>query len=602
LESPSTNNAPAGAPGAAAAKDEFWAFNPQQPPPVSGQNNDDTSLDELLALYQTAQDAPVAAPFAPMGEPDSYPGFADFGGDAGGGFGFGDPATDQPFGAPAPGAFGAAHADPFGAPAPDAFGAAHADPFGAPAPDAFGAAHADPFGAPAGNAFGAPATDAFGAGGFDFNAAPAFGEAPQGADPFGGLPSAHPEGEFSFGGDAGGLANLAGAHDQPPFGADTADHTSFGFDAAGTDPFGMPAAHDHAASPAGGADAFGGSDPFGGADPFAAPLVAPAGGHTDFGGLDDLFGGDAGTVFPPLEVAGTAAAVPADAVHPPAAPVEELEEFVPDDDAPLFPPLSEAAAFPAFETTPVHEPIGELGTLEDDLFGGDMGPVFAAYEEPASATLEHHATIAAPEDDLFGGDSGPVYGAFEEAPLIMAFDEPVAHEAVHPEAAIDFTQAFPEAAVIPVVEPTPPPEPLARAAVHEPAAAALPVVEIPSFAKQASASALPGVSLDSAAVAALTGQEVGVRSLDERTAVNQQVTHVVGAVARQLDESQAKLANLYAELQRAAVRRASVGEINDITAELGRTRALLGEGSETYKQALYLRQVADAYLHLLQEL
>ena len=89
MESPS-NNAPAG------ATDEFWAFNPQQPPPAAG-GGDDTSLDELLALYQTAQDAPAGAPFAPMGEPDSYPGFGDFNAS------FGDPATDQPF----PGAPGA---------------------------------------------------------------------------------------------------------------------------------------------------------------------------------------------------------------------------------------------------------------------------------------------------------------------------------------------------------------------------------------------------------------------------------------------------------------------------------------------------------------
>ena len=62
----------------APATDEFWAFNPQQPPPV-GASSEDTSLDELLALYQTSTEAPGGAPFAPMGEPDRYPAF---GGDA----------------------------------------------------------------------------------------------------------------------------------------------------------------------------------------------------------------------------------------------------------------------------------------------------------------------------------------------------------------------------------------------------------------------------------------------------------------------------------------------------------------------------------------
>ena len=68
MDFPFANNAPAGEAG---TQDDFWAFNPQQPPPMdAAATGDDTSLDELLALYQTAQDSPEAAPFAPMDEPE----------------------------------------------------------------------------------------------------------------------------------------------------------------------------------------------------------------------------------------------------------------------------------------------------------------------------------------------------------------------------------------------------------------------------------------------------------------------------------------------------------------------------------------------------
>jgi hypothetical protein len=50
------------------ASDDFWAFNPQQAPAVN--LADDTSLDELLALYQTAHEVPPN--LKPVGSPESY--------------------------------------------------------------------------------------------------------------------------------------------------------------------------------------------------------------------------------------------------------------------------------------------------------------------------------------------------------------------------------------------------------------------------------------------------------------------------------------------------------------------------------------------------
>ena len=60
------NNAPAGADPAA---DEFWAFNPQQPPQMAGAPGEETSLDDLLAYFQSPQEgAPAGDPFAAGGQ------------------------------------------------------------------------------------------------------------------------------------------------------------------------------------------------------------------------------------------------------------------------------------------------------------------------------------------------------------------------------------------------------------------------------------------------------------------------------------------------------------------------------------------------------
>ena len=108
--------------------------------------------------------------------------------------------------------------------------------------------------------------------------------------------------------------------------------------------------------------------------------------------------------------------------------------------------------------------------------------------------------------------------------------------------------------------------------------------------------------IDPAALAALTGQEVAIRSADDRRGLTGQLSQVVDALNASLDEAQGEIAQLYAELQRAAVRRAPVGEIMGITEALGQARGKIGEGSEAHRQALFLRQAAEAYLQLLREL
>jgi hypothetical protein len=124
------------------------------------------------------------------------------------------------------------------------------------------------------------------------------------------------------------------------------------------------------------------------------------------------------------------------------------------------------------------------------------------------------------------------------------------------------------------------------------------VPEIPGPSREAAS--LP--ALDAAALASMTGKEVIIKTPDERKMANQQLTQVVGSLSTGLDELQGKMATLYTDLQRAAVSRAPVDEIQRIAGELAQTKSQVGEGSDLYKQALYMRQVADAYLQFLKEL
>ncbi|MFN3429108.1 MAG: hypothetical protein ACK46X_04045 [Candidatus Sericytochromatia bacterium] len=632
MDFPFPNNAPAGdTPGA--TTDDFWGFNPQQPPPMDGQA-DDTSLDELLALYQTAQDAPPA-PFAPMGEPDSYP-FdpAAAGGDFGFGApgGFGDPATDTPFPA-----FGGGD-DAF--PGFDAAGAA----FGADAPafPAFGdtAAPAADFGFDA----GAPAADAFPA----FDAAPAPGGFDLGGadDPFG-LPPAAPETGFggfesvvpeapAFGGDF----NLdAGAAELPADFGDLGGPVFPAFDAAGAafDAAGAAFGEEPAAelpafdAPAGGMEfpAFDAAPADGGmefpafdAGPTfpafdaapaaeAAPVdfgdlggpvfaafgdepaattefpafgAGPADGGMEFPAFDAAgaaFDEDA-PLFPPLEPAAEAPAAPA-APAMPAAPAgafsfdeEEPQEFVPDEDAPLFPSLDDGSVFPAFDApaaeapvaTPAPEPVAEFPAFDAPAASFDAPP-FDAPAFPASGEPEE--ALPAEDFDFSPPAGGPVFAAIEPEPVAPVQPEPVIQAAPTP----------PAAPVVPSVDPE----------------QTLRYREVP-----AAPAASAGPSLDLATLANLTGKQVVVRTTDDRRVANQQLTQVVGALATGLDDIQGRMAHLYADLQGAAVSRAPVDEIQRITTELAQAKASVGEGSDLHKQALYLRQMADAYLQMLKDL
>lgn len=590
MDFPFPNNAPA---DAGAPTDDFWAFNPQQPPPMNAQA-DDTSLDELLALYQTAQDAPPA-PFAPTGEPESYPAFGAepaAGGmefpafDAAGaafdaGAAFGDPATDAPF--PAFGAetdnFGGFGADApafpaFDAPAADAGGFGGFETVVPEAPAAFGAEPAPfdssvpafdasapfdsavpDFGAPAGDAFPAfeaPAADAgLGdlSGGPVFDAFPAFEAADAAAEAPAELPA-------DFGADMGAAF--------PAFGEETAAPAAgaMEFSAFDAEPAELPADF--------GAD-------MGAAFPAFDAAPAAELGDLSGGPVFDAFPAAEETTFPAFDAAPAAEPVAMPAPEP-AAPAggflfseEEPQEFVPDEEMTAFPALDDAPVFPAFDAapaaevapTPAPEPVAEqMGLAEPEEpaelpadFGMDLGTAFPAFEEPAAPAAEE---TVFPAFEAAGA-------AIDDTPPVFAAPEPVVEKA---------------APVVPAVDPE----------------QTLRYREVPA------APAAAGPQLDLAALASLTGKEVVVKTADDRRVANQQLTQVVGALSTGLDDIQGRMAHLYADLQKAAVSRAPVDEIQQITMDLAKAKASVGEGSELYKQALFLRQMADAYLQMLKEL
>ncbi|HEY9724358.1 MAG TPA: hypothetical protein V6D47_20315 [Oscillatoriaceae cyanobacterium] len=583
--------------------------------------SDDTSLDELLALYQTAQDAP--APFAPMGEPDAYPAFPAFEAPAG------DPATDQPF--PPFGSDGDLSFPAFGEQAFPAFGEAAAEaPIHAPADfaaptqdfgfggDAFPPMEqsAPPFG------LDAPAADHAAPGGFDFSnwdsAVPPVDGA--GAPAFEPMAAQEELQEFNpdeFSGPVFGAID-ASAPAFPPMeeAAAPAFPPMEPAEAAG---FGEPA-FGEAAFPAFGAEDAGMAfPPMEDAAPAFPPVEAaaqPGFGEPAFGeAAFPAFGAEeAGPVFPPMEEPAMPVfqAEPAPAFEPMAAQ-EELQEFNPDEfsgpvfgaideSAPAFPPMEEAAApaFPPMEAA-ASPGFGEpaFGEAAFPAFGTEApGMVFPPVEDAAPVFPPLEAAVP---------PAAPIIPPMEEAPPVFpAFEEPA--PVIPPVQATPLAPPPQEPVAPPVFEPVAPPVQQAPPPPQQPVAPP-PVQQAPTMPEvdPEATLRLREVEVQSQPapqpnVAIAGGADVTIRTPDDRKNVNYQLTQAIGSLNSGLDELQGKLAFLYGDLQRAAVRRAPVEEMQSILQELAQSKSRVGQGSDLYKQALLLRQVADAYLQLLQEL
>jgi hypothetical protein len=93
-----------------------------------------------------------------------------------------------------------------------------------------------------------------------------------------------------------------------------------------------------------------------------------------------------------------------------------------------------------------------------------------------------------------------------------------------------------------------------------------------------------------------------VKTRDDRLSAAQTASQAIAGIHATLGEVQTNLTDLYANLQRAAVRRASVPELAVLTEQIALNRSKIAQDSETYQQALYLRALADAYLQLFNEL
>lgn len=546
---------------------------------------EEPSIDELLALYQTAQDQPDDGGLA------FAPGL-ESGGDPLGGFGafnFGDPATDEPFsGLEGLGALDVtvpaapASAEPaaaFDLGAPDAggfdFGLADGgDAFGAPA----AGAEAFDFGAP--GAFDAPASDdplgaPSGFAGATLGAAPPFGLEPEAAPDFG---------ELDFSLDAS-----APAQELSEFVPDEEMAVFPAFEAEASEPpaFEPPAFElpELAAEPAPeAASGFELPDAEAGFD-FALP-DSPVSGFE----LGAASGDELGFELPSFDAGPAAEAasfeLPASAPEPasaaaPAEPVFELggatdafelgdfsfgESASAVDEAPAF--EMEASELPAFEPaafelpSPEPEPVvsapePEVGfELPDAGFDFDLAPA-AAEAAPAPAAPEPFALP----------DLGDVTAAFAPEPAL-----PV------------------EAALLP-----PEPAPAAPMARREPDPDQ--TLRLRDVGAPLVPQAPPALSVDLSALAV-----VPVGTSEERQAARAQLTQVLSALEGGVETVQTQMATLYAELQRAAVRRAPVDEIQALAVKLAEAKAAVGTQSPLHQQATFLRQMADAYLTLLETL
>jgi hypothetical protein len=125
--------------------------------------------------------------------------------------------------------------------------------------------------------------------------------------------------------------------------------------------------------------------------------------------------------------------------------------------------------------------------------------------------------------------------------------------------------------------------------------AAVPVSQ-PAPAAYASESAVqPYVAPDSPA-------NVNVETSRDRLALAQQLTEVIANLANGVDQVQGQLDGLYGNLADAATSRAPVQDILHFTQALQDAKAQVGEDSALYQQALLLKQVGEAYMHLLRTL
>jgi Skp family chaperone for outer membrane proteins len=309
----------------------------------------------------------------------------------------------------------------------------------------------------------------------------------------------------------------------------------------------------------------------------------------------------------------------------PGAPV--FEAYTPDAAG------ADAFAMPAAGPDPFALPATGGTMAEDDPFAMPGALVFEALPGDAGDPFAMPATGgAAAEDDPFAMPGAPVFEAFtpdatpaevpprDEVDAFPAFEMPAADvddPFALPEGGIEFPPLVPVAedpAPLPAVEPLPAaaPEPVAAPVEATVAAAVPPVVAAPVVAAAAVAAAAVVVAAAAPAAPAPVaaegagdaafGLEGVLKSAEERKKLHAELNGIVTTLNDEIDQVQTSLAGLYGELQKAAVRRAAVADITRITEQIGQSRQRVAEGSEAHKQALYMRQVADAYLALMGEL
>jgi hypothetical protein len=325
-------------------------------------------------------------------------------------------------------------------------------------------------------------------------------------------------------------------------------------------------------------------------------------GPGDFAAVDDpfadIFNFDSqaanGPVFPPLE----------------ALSQDALMEFPAFDagDGPVFPPLEALSQdalmeFPAFDAGdgPVFPPLEALSQdalMEFPAFDAGDGPVFPPLEASSQDALMEFPAFDAGDGPVFPPLEALSQDALMEFPAFDAGDGPVVAVEREEFVAIAQQQVMNDEFVATLrqeVEDRFEQDSLTASSM------ALPVQDLsavdPDETLRFTEVTIPhtvGV-LSSAVIPA-------VKTRDDRLSAAQTASQAIAGIHATLGEVQTNLTDLYANLQRAAVRRASVPELAVLTEQIALNRSKIAQDSETYQQALYLRALADAYLQLFNEL
>lgn len=316
---------------------------------------------------------------------------------------------------------------------------------------------------------------------------------------------------------------------------------------------------------------------------------------------------------------------------PPFAPISEPEAY---PAAPAPEAAAEAPANPWGGDAPAATPFVPSEPIQSNPWGGEepaatpFVPAEPIQSSPWGAEEPAAATPFVPAEPIQSSPWGaeepaaaPPFAPAEPAPTPwgaeMAPPQPMAWETAGDAPSFDIP-AEPVFEMAPVFEApaevvAAPIEPLfpEPAVVAEPVLETAPaVVETPVFAAAPVETPPPPIEVSKVVPAPIKVQPMAMTTVGDLALVTpearREASGKIGAIASEIaqgiDAVQEQLNTAYEKLANAAASRAPVTDIVSITSSLSEIKGQISEESPIFKQALALRQMADAYLELLKSL